>query len=76
MQVDPIKPTLKAPGTNRLKRKCDEVPSSFAFKLILRRYFMGVTDEAHDRQGLTLVQFSAQHKHCFVGNVSGVSCVS
>ena len=38
MQVDPIKPTLKAPGTKRLKMKHDEPLSNFAFKLNLRRY--------------------------------------
>ena len=38
MQVDPIKPTLKAPGAKRLKLKCDELLSSFAFNFNLRRY--------------------------------------
>jgi hypothetical protein len=38
MQVAPIKPTLKAPGTTRLKLKYYEVLSSFAFKFNLRRY--------------------------------------
>jgi hypothetical protein len=38
MQVDPIKHTLNAPGTTRLKVKCDELVSSFAFKFKLRRY--------------------------------------
>ena len=38
MQVDPIKPTLKAPGTKRLKLKYDGLLSSFAFKFNLRRY--------------------------------------
>ena len=38
MQVDPIKPTLKPPGTKRLKLKYDEPPSKFAFKFYLRRY--------------------------------------
>ena len=38
MQVDPIKPTLKAPGTKRLNLKCDELLSSFAFEFNLRRY--------------------------------------
>jgi hypothetical protein len=37
-QVDPIKPTLKAPGTKRLKLKYDEPLSKFAFKFNLRRY--------------------------------------
>jgi len=37
VQVDPIKPTLKAPGTKRLKLKYDKLLSSFAFKFNLRR---------------------------------------
>jgi len=38
VQVDPIKPKLKPPGTKRLKLKCDMLPSSSAFKFNLRRY--------------------------------------
>ena len=38
VQVDPIKPTLKPPGTKLLKLKYDEPPSNFAFKSNLRRY--------------------------------------
>jgi len=38
MQGDPIKPTSKAPGTKRSNLKYDELPSNFAFNLILRRY--------------------------------------
>ena len=38
MQVDPIKPTLKAPGPQLLKPKFYELLSSFAFKFKLRRY--------------------------------------
>ena len=38
MQVDPIKPTLKALGTKRLKPNYDEPPCNFAFTFILRRY--------------------------------------
>jgi len=40
VQVDPIKPSEKAPGTKRLRLKCDELVSSFAFKFDLRRYTM------------------------------------
>jgi lipoate-protein ligase A len=40
VQVDPIKPTLKAPGTKRLKLKYDDPLSNFAFKFNLRRYTM------------------------------------
>ena len=38
MQVDPIKPKLKPPGTKRLKLKCDVLLSTSAFKFNLRRY--------------------------------------
>ena len=32
VQVDPMKPKLKPPGTKRLKLQYDEPPSNFAFK--------------------------------------------
>jgi hypothetical protein len=38
VQVDPIIPTLKAPGTKRLKLQYDELLSSCPFKFSLRRY--------------------------------------
>jgi len=38
VQVDPIKPTVKAPGSKRLKLKCDEPLSNFAFKFNMRPY--------------------------------------
>jgi len=38
VQVDPIKPMLKAPGTERLKLEYDGTPSNFAFKFNLRRH--------------------------------------
>jgi len=38
VQVDPIKPTLKAPGTKRLKLKRDGPLSSFGFKFNLSPY--------------------------------------
>jgi len=41
VQLDPIKSTLKPPVTNRLKLEYDELLSSFAFKLKLRRYTLG-----------------------------------
>ena len=46
MQVVPIKPTLKAPGTKRLKLKYDEALSNFAFKFNLRRYIKGNTNRS------------------------------
>jgi hypothetical protein len=38
VQVDPIKPTLKAPGTKRLKLELEKPISKFAFKFNLRHY--------------------------------------
>ena len=38
MQVDPIKPTFEAPGTQRLKLKYVKLLSSFAFKFNGHRY--------------------------------------
>ena len=38
MQIDPIKPTLKAPGIKLLNLKYDKPLSHFAFKFNLRRY--------------------------------------
>jgi hypothetical protein len=38
VQVDPFKPTLKAPGIKLLKLKNDKPLSKFALKFNLRRY--------------------------------------
>jgi hypothetical protein len=38
VQIGPMKPTLKAPGSRRLKLEYNEVPSNFAFKSNLRCY--------------------------------------
>jgi len=38
VQVHPIKPTVTATGTKRLKLKCDKLLSNVAFKFNLRRY--------------------------------------
>jgi len=38
VQVDPIKPTLKAPGSQRFKPDCHRLLSNFVFKCNLRRY--------------------------------------
>jgi len=38
VQVEPMKLMLRAPGTQRLKLKCDEPLSNCAFKFNLRRY--------------------------------------
>jgi hypothetical protein len=41
VQVDPIKPKLKPPGTKQLKLKIDILLSTYAFKFNLRRYKVG-----------------------------------
>ena len=38
VQVDPMKPALKPPGTKRLKLTYDKLLSNVAFKINLRRY--------------------------------------
>jgi len=38
VQVDPIKPTLKAPASKRLNAKYDKLLSNFGFNFNLRRY--------------------------------------
>jgi hypothetical protein len=44
VQVDPIKPTLKAPGTEHVKLKCDILLSTFGSNINLRRYTVVVTE--------------------------------
>jgi hypothetical protein len=41
VQVDPIKPKLRPPGTKLLKLKCDILLSTSAFRFNLRRYRVG-----------------------------------
>ena len=38
MQVDPLKPKLKPPGTKHLKRMCDKLLSTSGFRCISRHY--------------------------------------
>jgi hypothetical protein len=47
MQVDPIKPTLKAHVIKRLKLKFDELLSDFAFNFNLRHYIKCHAPELH-----------------------------
>jgi hypothetical protein len=42
VQVDPMKPSLTAPGSERLKVKCDDLLSSSGFEFNLRRYSWGL----------------------------------
>jgi hypothetical protein len=51
VQVDPIKPTLKAPGTVRLKPNYDKLLSSFAFNFNLRRYNVALLNDVHEIRG-------------------------
>jgi len=54
VQVKPMKPILKAPGTKRLKLKYGGLLSNFAFNFYLRRYTLDAreaplaTDRGHD----------------------------
>jgi len=51
VQVGPIKPTLKAPGTEPMKQKWDELLSNFAFKFKLRLYNQGRRADARGAHG-------------------------
>jgi len=42
VQLEPMKPKLKPPGSERSKPKCDDLLSRFAFKVNLRHYVMAV----------------------------------
>jgi len=59
VQVDPMKPTLKPPGTERLTPKCETPLSDFAFKFYLRHYNAELRHLAETR--IVLSGFSKQH---------------
>ena len=57
MQVDSLNPVLYVPGTQRLKLKCAEGVSSFAFNFNLRRYIVWMC--AWSRDGARLASASS-----------------
>ena len=46
VQIDPIKPKLKPPGTKRFNPNCDVLLSTSAFKFNLRRCITELESEA------------------------------
>ena len=70
VQVDPIKPALKAPGTKRLKLKYDELLSNLAFKFNLRRYTL-VLDEVSMINGELLDKLDAVGRAVRGGGMHG-----
>jgi hypothetical protein len=56
VQIDPIKPTLKAPGTKRLKLKCDEPLSKFAFNFKSRRYSKAIVGQGQRGQSFFICE--------------------
>jgi hypothetical protein len=59
VQVDPIKPTLKPPGTKRLSLKCAELLSISAFEFNLRRYTTVVPSEPPDMRAAAFAAATA-----------------
>ena len=55
MQVDSIKPTVTAPGTERLKLKFDEPLSNFAFSFNLCRYVKGISGSVNSGEVLAIM---------------------
>ena len=82
MQVEPIKPKLKAPGAKRLKLNSDQVLSSFACKFNLRRYIKGSSgglygdddEEEDDEVGLGRCCLP-RHRMPFNASHEGSKCV-
>ena len=76
VQVEPMKPTLKVPGTKRLNLKYDELLSSFAFNFNLRRYIKasgfssGVTYMKALKGNLTDLQFPRRQSREFMEDKS------
>ena len=64
MQFDPIKPTLKPPGTKRLKLKYDELLSSFAFNFNLRRYTTVPGTATRTANGVTCIGYTDLPSRC------------
>jgi len=58
VQVDPLKPILKAPGTKRLKLKYDQLLSNLAFNFNLRRYIKGLELSVDEALAVWRSQFS------------------
>jgi len=54
VQVDPVKPTLKAPGITLLKLKYDKPLSNSAFTFTLRRYSAGSARTASGRRSASV----------------------
>jgi len=66
VQVDPIKPMLKAPGIKLLKLKYDKPLSNFAFKFNLRRY-----SEASVSLSQVFQLVGTKYDNAFTGGVVG-----
>jgi hypothetical protein len=66
VQLDPIKPALKAPGIKRLKLICNDPLSNFAFKFNLRHYTMALAIQSK----MSEVLGRGSHSSTFRLNVS------
>ena len=64
VKIDPIKPTLKPPGTQRLKLHHDDGLLNFALKLSLRRYNAGDPSAGVQQRRLQgCIRWSGQRAH-------------
>ena len=61
MQVDPVKPKLKLPGTKGSKLKCDKLLSTFAFEFYLRCYSKDHDEATHFAHGMCRMCYLVGH---------------
>jgi len=71
--VDPIKSTLKAPGTKRLKLACDNPLSKFGFKFNLRRYNAELRREMEEVSSVRAEAEAGAYTRSFISSKSALS---
>ena len=75
VQIDPMKPVLKAPGSMLLKLGNDAPLSNFAFKLNLRRYTSLLAEHRQHKGAVVAVAFTPDGGRMLTAGAEGNLCV-